>query len=169
VQDHDLRPQSPTPRSASPVMTAVIAAVATIVCCVLQFVVAPLVSSRTQRVVVAAAVLPQPAPTARATIGLAAALPESPSQVAIIDPAIPAALRGRPLTASDLTALNCHQLRVLRNIPPALHGHRFNDPVLARLFNAQPWYRPADNETPLPNVEYANVLLIQQAERICVP
>jgi hypothetical protein len=59
------------------------------------------------------------------------------------------------------------QLRLLRNMFFAGHGKRFQDPGLARYFEARSWYHPKDDfkNTDLNEIEKANVRKIQGLEQ----
>jgi hypothetical protein len=137
------------------VATAVVGGVATIVCAIVQFVVAPLVvANRTSKEVVQASALP----------GFQQ-MPSDSSAIFNLDQKLVTKLGSERLLAREIASLTCWQLRVLRNIPPARHGHQFTDPGLASLFKAQPWYRYQGRETPTSDLEDANIALLQSTER----
>jgi hypothetical protein len=92
------------------------------------------------------------------------ALPGEPLAIAPLDRSMVTLLAVRRLSAADVQELNCWQLRVLRNVPPAFHGHVYKDVALDQLFRAQAWYRPG-TETALSGVEAANVSFLQRVER----
>jgi len=92
-------------------------------------------------------------------------LASDPSGMLKIDESLVTRLGTERLTASDVEALTCWQLRVLRNIRPAIHGHQFKDLTLANLFKAQPWYQ-RNSETALNAVEDANITVIQRVETL---
>lgn len=73
-----------------------------------------------------------------------------------------------PLASSSLLTigfLNSYPneiLQLMKNEIYARHGHRFNaGGKMEKYFSAQPWYKPAEKETPLTEVEEMNVMLIQ--------
>lgn len=171
-------------RLSAPVTTAIVGGVVAIITATLQFVVAPMVAKRNP--VPAGTVVPPVAVTRQSVVSagtglnvlgtadnevrtdplalrLAQSLPMDPSIVEHIDRDVISAVASRPLSVDDIRQLNCWQLRVVRNGLPALHGHKFQDPALARIFSAQPWYR-IGSESPLSTVEDRNMGIIRGVE-----
>jgi hypothetical protein len=91
-------------------------------------------------------------------------LPTDPLRIVQIDPGVVSFAAVHRLNAAEVADLNCWQLRVLRNIPPASHGHQFANVALGQLFRVQSWYRPA-SETPMSDTETANMSFLQVIER----
>jgi hypothetical protein len=173
---------------SAPVLTAIVGGVVAVITATLQFVVAPLMIKNNSASVGRVNAAPTMAissqsmiPTAPgagtngasapgnevkpdpAALGLGRSLPIDSSVVGQIDRDLLSSIATRPLHIDDVRQLNCWQLRVLRNILPALHGHKFNDPALDRLFRAQSWYRIGP-ESPLSAVEDQNMRIVRGAE-----
>lgn len=72
------------------------------------------------------------------------------------------------LTEEMLTGVGLHELRLMRNEFYARHGRTFTAPWLQQHFFFQPWYKPAEEGQPLPElsaVEKQNVETIVRVEK----
>jgi hypothetical protein len=183
-------PESPKSSRVSPaVVTAIVSGVVTIITVTVQFVVAPLMirraSESNSQPVMGMSIIAQktseqsstpaisflghsPASSqSREELGitrLSRMLPTDPLRIVQIDSGVVAFAAVHRLNAADVADLNCWQLRVLRNIPPAAHGHQFVNATLGQFFRAQSWYRPV-TETPMSDTETANIAFLQSVER----
>lgn len=74
------------------------------------------------------------------------------------------AFQNQPLPEDGLKHSSLSDLRLLRNGFYALHGRGFHTEWLDSYFEAQEWYKPQDNPTPLNPIEHANVIRIVKRE-----
>jgi len=115
----------------------------------------------------AAAARPSPAATNANANANANAVKPLP---ATVSPALERAERkaaaGSPLAEADLAPLTPAELRVLRNVPFARHGHAFQTPELKQYFESRPWYRarPDFRESALTGADRANADLVKAFE-----
>ena len=71
----------------------------------------------------------------------------------------------RPIGRGMLYRFSKDVLRLMRNAIYARHGHKFpSAPDIQQYFDAQNWYKPLSNPTPLTAIEQMNVQVIQEEE-----